>query len=67
MKIIKRLSKMHLVAEFPLYNPITKQKDIYPGDRRVINDTSHPNYNEMWEWDRLDIRRWNEWYTGKDY
>lgn len=32
------------------------------GDRKIICDKSHPNYNDMWEWDR-EYRK--EYYTGE--
>lgn len=63
MRIIKRLDKMFLLAEFPLWNKKTKRYDIYPGDIRVIPDEEHSCYNSMWEWDRIDRRRWY-WTVG---
>ena len=63
MQILRRLDRMFLVAEFPLWNKKTKQYDIYPGNLRVIPDPKNKQCNDMWYWDRLDRRDWY-WTQG---
>lgn len=66
MKIVKRLDKMFLVAEFPRFNKVTDKYDLYPGDIKVIPDEGHRNFCPEWWWDRMDRREWY-WNNGDRY